>query len=55
MFMYVTEPIHVSGHDPLTFLSCLWSFFDWVGVLSKVLKLVRWEILEERGGAGPSS
>ena len=33
----------VSGHDPLTFLSCPF-LFDWVGVLwpqlSKVLKLV---------------
>ena len=47
--------IHVSGHDPLTFLSCPLSFVvvvvvvvvvDWVGVLwpqlSKVLKLARW-------------
>ena len=25
--------IRVSGHDPLTFLSCPLSFFDWVGVL----------------------
>ena len=43
----VTECIVcVSGYDPLTFLSCPFSLFDWVGVLwpqlSKVLKLVRW-------------
>ena len=54
--------IHVSGHDPLTFLSCPFSFFDWVGDLwpqvSKVLKPVRWarrvrivqELCESRGG-----
>ena len=60
--MHVTECIVcVSGHDPLTFLSCLLSFLDWVGVLwpqlSKVLKLVRWanasivqELCESRGG-----
>ena len=29
--------IHVSGHDPLTFLSCPLSFFDWVGALNCAL------------------
>ena len=43
----VTECIvRVSGYDPLTFLSCPFSFFESVGVLwpqlSKVLKVVRW-------------
>ena len=42
----VTECIvYVSGHDPLSFLSCHFSFWldgSFMAQLSKVLKLVRW-------------